>query len=128
MTPVFLPHTVLDAMDDAEVAKLPAAAAHGRAQLRDRRDRAIAEGAHVLLLLWTDLQWALLAVEAPVGMPARDSTQLIPSLLANPMALERIRREACAGQRLAWLTLMRPGQTPPLRRGHRRSTFPLLAS
>ncbi|HFO0133950.1 TPA: hypothetical protein ACHH9P_003278 [Pseudomonas aeruginosa] len=52
MTPIFLPHTALDVIDEMGAVLLPVAAQQGRSRLRALRDRAMAEGAHVLLLIW----------------------------------------------------------------------------
>ncbi|TPG76901.1 hypothetical protein [Pseudomonas arsenicoxydans] len=104
MTPLFLPHTVLDAVG----ALLPPAVAKGKHDLCALRDRAIAEGAHVLLLAWPTLEWVLLAVEVPEGVVIEDAQQLIPNLLANPVAMEYMRSESRKGQHLSWLSLARP--------------------
>lgn len=109
MTPIFLPHTTLDAVGLLEDA-LPTAA-KGRDRLRALRDRAIAEGAHVLILVWPSLDWALLAVDVPPGVVIKNALQLIPNLLANPDALEHMRSESRKGQHLSWLTLTRPNNT-----------------
>lgn len=103
MTPMFLPHSVLDAVD----AILPPAVAKGKHDLCALRDRAIAEGAHVLLLAWPTLEWVLLAVEIPEDVVIEDAQQLIPNLLANPAALEHMRSESRKGQHLSWLSLTR---------------------
>jgi hypothetical protein len=87
-------------------------AAKGRERLRALRDRAIAEGAHVLLLAWPTLEWVLLAVEVPAGVMIEDAQQLIPNLLATPNALEHMRSESRKGQHLSWLSLTRPVTTP----------------
>jgi len=106
MTPIFLPHTTLDAIDILEDS--PPTVATGRDRLRALRDRALAEGAHVLLLAWPSLEWVLLAVEVPPGVVIRDAQQLIPNLLANPGALDYMRSESRKGQHLSWLSLTRP--------------------
>ena len=103
MTPVFLPHTTLDAVGVLE-GTLPKVAI-GRDRLRALRDRAIEEGAHVLLLAWPSLDWVMLAVEVPQGVVIEDAQQLIPNLLANPVALEHMRSESRKGQHLSWLSL-----------------------
>lgn len=104
MTPIFLPHTILDAVGVLEGAR----PAIGREHLRALRDRAISEGAHVLLLAWPSLEWVMLAVEVPSGVVIEDARQLIPNLLANPAALEHMRSESRNGQHLSWLSLVRP--------------------
>jgi hypothetical protein len=108
MTPIFLPHNALDAVDDEAAVLLPPPAARGREQLRALRDRAIAEGAHVLLLLWPTLEWVLLAVDLPAGVVVRDTVQLVPNLMANPAALQQMHDNSRQGQHLAWLKLHRP--------------------
>lgn len=109
MTPIFLPHTTLDAVGILEDA-LPTIAM-GRDRLRALRDKAIAEGAHVLLLAWPTLEWVLLAVEVPPGVVIEDAQQLIPNLMANPVALDHMRSESRKGQHLSWLSLIRPATT-----------------
>lgn len=111
MTPIFLPHTALDAFDETGAVLLPVAAQQGRSRLRALRDRAIAEGAHVLLLVWPTLDWVLLAVEVPAGVVVEDAAQLIPNLMANPDALVQMRQSARQGQHLNWLQLCRPSVT-----------------
>lgn len=106
MTPIFLPHTSLDAIGALEDA-LPTVVM-GLDRLRALRDRAIAEGAHVLLLAWPSLDWVVLAVEVPPGVLIKNAQQLIPNLLANPVALEHMRSESRKGQHLSWLSLTRP--------------------
>lgn len=109
MNPVFLPHTTLDAIG-ALADALPTAAI-GRDRLRALRDRAIAEGAHVLLLAWPTQEWVMLAVEVPADVVIEDARQLIPNLMANPDALEHMRSESRKGQHLTWLSLTRPAAT-----------------
>ncbi|NNA07196.1 hypothetical protein HBN65_10300 [Pseudomonas lundensis] len=109
MTPIFLPHTTLDAVGILEDA-LPTVAM-GRDRLRALRDKAIAEGAHVLLLAWPTLEWVLLAVEVPPGVVIEDAQQIIPNLMANPVALDHMRSESRKGQHLSWLSLIRPTTT-----------------
>ncbi len=106
MMPAFLPHTVLDA-----VASLPPDAAKGRDNLRALRDLAIADGAHVLFVLWLSMEWVLLAVEVPPGVVVEDAAQLIPNLMANPEALAQMQQGARQGQHLQWLELRRPAPT-----------------
>jgi hypothetical protein len=109
MTPIFLPHTTLDAIGILEDS-LPTVAL-GRDRLLALRDRAMAEGAHVLLLVWPSLDWVLLAVEVPLGVVIEDAQQLIPNLLANPAALDHMRSESRKGRYLSWLSLTRPATT-----------------
>lgn len=110
MMPVFLPHTVLDVTGALCDGLLPEAA-KGRDNLRWLRDRAMAEGAHVLFLVWPALEWVMLAVEVPPNVVIEDAQQLIPNLLANPEALEKMQRSAREGQHLQWLQLLRPANT-----------------
>ena len=105
MTPIFLTHTVLDAVGVLENA--PPTVIKGRDRLRALRDRAIAEGAHVLLLAWPSMDWVMLAVDVPPGVVIKDAQQLIPNLLNNPAALEHMRSESRKGQHLSWLSLTR---------------------
>lgn len=109
MTPIFLPHATLDAVGVLENA-LPAVTLD-RDRLRALRDRAIADGAHVLLLAWPTLEWVMLAVEVPADVVIEDAWQLIPNLMANPDALEHMRSESRKGQHLTWLSLTRPAAT-----------------
>jgi hypothetical protein len=108
MTPAFLPHATLDAIGALGDVLMSDTARKGRARLRQLRDLAIAEGAQVLLLLWPDLEWVLLAVEVPADVALEDASQLIPNLLANPEALEQMRRGSREGLHLTWLHLLRP--------------------
>lgn len=111
MTPIFLPHTTLDAIDEIGAALLPETARQGRNRLCALRDRALAEGAHVLLVLWPTLDWVLLAVEAPADVVIRDAAQLVPNLMANPDALAQMLAQSRQGEHLAWLCLQRPTAT-----------------
>lgn len=111
MMPIFLPHNVLDCPEGPDIPALPMMAVKGRERLRALRDRAIVEGAHVLLLVWPTLEWVLLAVEVPADVLIEDAHQLIPNLLANPAALEHMRSESRKGQHLSWLSLTRPAAT-----------------
>lgn len=102
MLPVFLPHVCLDLPHGIAPGQLPPLApieAKARARLRALRDRALAEGAQVLILLWPGDAWTFLALE------------LVPSLLANPEPLEQMRQRAAAGDHLVWLVLQRPATT-----------------
>ena len=114
MTPIFLPHTTLDAIGILEDS--PPTVALGGDRLRALRDRAMAEGAHVLLLAWPSLDWVLLAVEVPPGVVIEDAKQLIPNLLANPAALDHMRSESRKGQHLSWLSLTRSATTQHYRK------------
>ncbi|MNR52665.1 hypothetical protein D3C85_1725470 [compost metagenome] len=79
--------------------------------MRALRDRAVADGAHVMLVVWLSLEWVLLAVEVPPGVVIEDAAQLIPNLLANPEALAQMQHRAREGQHLQWLQLLRPANT-----------------
>lgn len=107
MTPIFLPHAALDAIDELG-QKAPI---HGRlARLQKLRDEALAKGAHVLLLIWPTLDWGLLAIETPGDVTIRDAAQLVPNVLANPDALGQMYEKARHGRNLTWLKLeRRPG-------------------
>lgn len=114
MLPVFLPHTCLDLPHGNEPGQLPPLVpgeAKARAQLRAMRDRAMAEGAQVLILLWPGEAWTLLAVEPPADVAVYDALELVPNLLANPDALEQMHQRATAGNNLVWLVLQRPAAT-----------------
>jgi hypothetical protein len=108
MTPVFLPHTTLDAIGTLSDVLMSEATRKGRARLRQLRDLAMADGAQVLLVIWPGLEWVLLAVEVPAGVMIEDASQLIPNLLANPEALAQMQHSAREGQHLQWLQLLRP--------------------
>lgn len=108
MTPIFLPHAALDVTNEEMVALLPGPMCQWRQRLQQLRDNAIAEGAHVLLLLWPSLEWVLLAIEVPTDVVIEDAAQLIPNLMANPDALALMQRNSQKGQHLGWLQLQRP--------------------
>lgn len=114
MLPVFLPHTCLDLPHGnapGQLLPLTPEAAKARAQLRALRDRALADGAQVLILLWPGTAWTLLAVKTPADVAVCDALELAPNLLANPEALELMRQQATAGDHLVWLVLQRPATT-----------------
>jgi len=114
MVPLILSHACLDLPHGNAPDQLPPLSpseANARAQLRALRDRALAEGAHVLILLWPGAAWTLLAVEPPPDMPVGDGLELVPNLLANPEALGHIHQRATAGDHLVWLVLQRPAAT-----------------
>lgn len=111
MMPVFLPHTMLDVIDELAAPMLPSTAQKGRHCLRALRDKALAEGANVLLLVWPSLDWTLLAVEAPPDVSTNDPSQLIPNLTANPDALAAMLASSKEGEHLIWLHLSRPVAT-----------------
>lgn len=107
MTPIFLPHTMLDAIGELTAHLLPSDAQKGRQQLRALRDRALDKGASVLLLVWPTLEWTLLAVEVPADVAITDPAQLIPNLMANPDTLAEMLASAQKGEHLVWLQLAR---------------------
>lgn len=109
MMPIFLPHTALDAFDELAAARLPPGERNGRRHLRQLRDKARAQGASVLLLVWPTLDWTLLAVEPPPDVTITDPLQLLPNLMANPAALAGMHARSRQGEHLVWLHLTRPG-------------------
>lgn len=109
MTPIFLPHTALDV--PLTPADLLPESVKGQHRLCALRDHALAEGAHVLLLVWPDLVWAMLAVEPPADVTVGDALELVPNLMANPEALEQMHQQAKRGSHLVWLVLQRPATT-----------------
>ncbi|CAD5379720.1 conserved hypothetical protein [Pseudomonas sp. OF001] len=114
MLPVFLPHACLDLPHGnapGQLLPLTPREAKARAQLRALRDRALAEGAQVLILLWPGATWTLLAVEPPADVAVCDALELVPNLQANPEALEQMHQRAAAGDHLVWLVLQRPAAT-----------------
>lgn len=108
MTPIFLPHTLLDSIDDLNAALLPETARQGKNRLCELRDKAIEAGASVLVMVWPSMHWVLLAVEAPADVTITDPAQLIPNLMANPAVLAEALANAKEGQHLVWLHLSRP--------------------
>lgn len=108
MTPIFLPHTAVDVVDELAMAALPEQIRHAGGKWRALRDNALANGAHVLVLLWPTMAWGLLAVEVPAGVQIDDAAQLAPNLMANPAALQQMHENAKQGKHLTWLTLERP--------------------
>lgn len=108
MMPIFLPHTMLDAMVELTAPiMLTSDVQRGRERLRTLRDQALDEGASVLLLVWPTLEWTLLAVETPPDVAIADPAQLIPNLMANPAALEEMLAKSQKGEHLVWLQLTR---------------------
>jgi hypothetical protein len=112
MNPTFLPHTVLDVIGTVEAA-LPSPSEHkGRERLRALRDQAIASGAHVLIVLWQNLEWTLLAIQPPADVQVSDAFELISNLMLNPDALRQAREAAREGHHLQWLVLSRSTEAP----------------
>ncbi|KIQ03918.1 MULTISPECIES: hypothetical protein [Pseudomonas] len=102
MTPVFLPHEALEALDEL------GSVAPNRERLinlRKLRDQAIDRGAHVLVLIWPTLAWGMLAVETPRDVVIKDARQLVPNVMANPALLEQMHQKAQLGKHLTWLKL-----------------------
>ena len=108
MTPTFLPHQALDLVGVLEASPPSSAETKGRQRLLTLRDQAISAGAHVLIVLWHDLEWTLLAIQPPADVVISDARQLISNLLRNPEALQQMRQRAGQGNHLQWLTLARP--------------------
>ena len=111
MTPTFLPHQALDLFGVLEASIPSSAEIKGRQRLLVLRDQAIAAGAQVLIVLWQNLEWTLLAVQPPADVVINDARELIPNLLSNPEALQQMRQRAGQGSHLQWLTLVRPVTT-----------------
>jgi hypothetical protein len=110
MLPIFLPHVCLDLPHGAASGLAPIEA-KARAQLRALRDRALANGAQVLILLWPGDAWTFLAVEPPADVAVGDALELVPNLTANPEVLEQMHQRATVGDHLVWLVLQRPAAT-----------------
>ena len=108
MTPTFLPHQTLDLVGVPEAPMPSSAEIKGRQLLLAHRDQAIAAGAHVLIVLWKNLEWTLLAVQPPADVVISDARELISNLLRNPEALQQMRQRTRQGNHLQWLTLVRP--------------------
>ncbi|CAI8759091.1 Photolyase/cryptochrome alpha/beta domain-containing protein [Pseudomonas sp. IT-P171] len=111
MTPTFLPHQALDLVGALRESLPSSAEIKGRQRLLILRDQAISAGAQVLIVLWHDLQWTLLAIQPPADVVIGDARELIPNLLRNPEALQQMRQRAGQGNHLQWLTLARPATT-----------------
>ncbi|MGF6332504.1 hypothetical protein ABH909_005382 [Pseudomonas sp. BS3782 TE3695] len=111
MTPTFLPHQALDLVGVLEASLPSTAEIKGRQRLLALRDQAISADAQVLIVLWHDLEWTLLAIQPPADVVIHDARQLIPNLLRNPEALQQMRQRARQGNHLQWLTLARPAAT-----------------
>ena len=111
MTPTFLPHQALDLAGLLHASLPSCAETRGRQRLLILRDQAISAGAQVLIVLWHNLEWTLLAIQPPADVQISDTRELIPNLLRNPEALEQMRQRARQGNHLQWLTLARPATT-----------------
>jgi hypothetical protein len=108
MTPTFLPHQALDLVGVLDASLPSTAEIKGRQRLLTLRDQAISAGAQVLIVLWHDLEWTLLAIQPPADVVISDARELIPNLLRNPEALKQMQQRARHGNHLQWLTLTRP--------------------
>jgi hypothetical protein len=102
MTPTFLPHQALDLVGVLEASLPSSAEIKGRQHLLALRDQAISAGAQVLIVLWQNLEWTLLAVQPPADVVISDSRELIPNLLCNPEALQQMQQRARRGYHLQW--------------------------
>ncbi|MFL1527191.1 hypothetical protein [Pseudomonas sp. O230] len=111
MTPTFLPHQALDLIGALRESLPSSAEIKSRQRLLALRDQAISAGAQVLIVLWHDLEWTLLAIQSPADVVISDARELIPNLLRNPEALQQMRQRAGQGNHLQWLTLARPVTT-----------------
>ncbi|MVW88575.1 hypothetical protein EI969_21970 [Pseudomonas sp. PB101] len=111
MTPIFLPHQALDVVGALREPLPSSAEIKGRQRLLTLRDQAISAGAQVLIVLWQNLEWTLLAVQPPPDVVIHDARQVIPNLLRNPEALLQMRQRSRQGSHLQWLTLARPVTT-----------------
>lgn len=110
MTPTFLPHQALDLAGAIEASLPSTAAIKGRQRLLAFRDQAISAGVQVLIVLWHDLEWTLLAIQPPADVVISDAHQLIPNLLRNPEALQQMWQRASQGNHMQWL-MLRPATT-----------------
>ena len=111
MTPTFLPHQALDLAGMLEASMPSSTEINGRQRLLALRDQAISAGAQVMIVLWQNLEWTLLAVQPPADVLISDARELIPNLLRNPEALQQMQQRARRGYHLQWLTLARPVTT-----------------
>jgi hypothetical protein len=111
MTPTFLPLQALDLVGVLHASLPSCAETKGRQRLLALRDQAISAGAQVLIVLWQNLEWTLLAVQPPADVVISDARELIPNLLRNPEALQQMRQRARQGHHLQWLTLARSATT-----------------
>jgi len=111
MTPTFLPHQALDLVGAIEASLPSNAASKGSQRLLFLRDQAISAGVQVLIVLWHDLEWTLVAIQQPSDVVIDDARELIPNLLRNPEALQQMRQRAGQGNHMQWLTLARPVTT-----------------
>ncbi|WP_089358503.1 hypothetical protein [Pseudomonas segetis] len=110
MMPIFLPHTMLDSPEALSLPELSEIQRRGRTALIAMRDKALAEGAQVMFVIWPGGTWTMLAIEPPVDATVTDASQLIPSLLLASEALAEFERRAKKGEYLGWLSLER---SPP---------------
>ena len=94
MTPIFLHHQAMDLFGVIETGLPSKDAVKARRRLCSIRDLAVSSGAHVLIVLWQDLEWTLLAIQLPADVEITDARELIPRLLRNPEALEQMRQRS----------------------------------
>lgn len=111
MMPMFLPHNLLDNPDALALPGFSELQKRGRLGLKALRDHALAEGAHVMFVLWPGGTWTMLAIEPPADAQVSDASQLIPSLLLAGDALAEFEHRARQGEYLGWLSLKRPPPT-----------------
>ena len=109
MTPTFLHHQALDLFGVIETGLPSEDAVKRHRRLCSIRDLAVSSGAHVLIVLWQNLEWTLLAIQPPADVEITDARELIPKLLRNPEALEQMRQRSREGNHMQWLMLTRPG-------------------
>ena len=109
MTPIFLHHQAMDLFGVIETGLPSDDAGKARSRLCSARDLAVSTGAHVLIVLWQNLEWTLLAIQPPADVEITDARELIPGLLRKPEALEQMRQRSCEGNHMQWLMLTRPG-------------------
>ena len=111
MMPTFLPHQALDLVGPIEASQPSTAPIKGRQRLLFLRDQAISAGVQVLIVLWHDREWTLLAIQPPADVVINDARELIPNLLCNPEALQQMWQRAGQGNHMQWLMLARPVTT-----------------
>ena len=109
MTPIFLHHQAMDLFGVIETGLPSEDAVKARRRLCSVRGLAVSTGAHVLIVLWQNLEWTLLAIQPPADVEITDAHELIPGLLRKPEALEQMRQRSREGNHMQWLMLTRPG-------------------
>lgn len=111
MKPIFLHHQALELLGVLAAGQPSSDVIKVRRQLCFLRDQAISSGAHVLIVLWQNMDWTLLAIQPPSDVVITDAQELIPNVMGNPEALEQMRQRAREGNHLQWLMLTRPNAT-----------------